>query len=288
MGNRTDIAIIGGGPAGLSAAVNAIARGKSVQLMSAAGNNLEKSENVDNYLGFYKISGTELMNKFEEHAAALGVSAMKGRVSNIMPLGDHFLINFGGEISESTTVILAIGVAKARQIPGEADLLGRGVSYCATCDGMLYRGKKAAVWGMAQDAIEETNFLHGIGVDVTLIARGSRPSELKADIPFISGAVGEIIGEDRVAAVTVGQNTIEVDGVFILRSSIAPSSLVPGLETQDGYIKVTNRMETNIPGLFAAGDCTGTPLQISKATGEGLIAAQQAAKYIDAYQSKLL
>lgn len=279
---RTDIAIVGGGPAGLSAAVNAVARGKSVSIMSTGDTNLEKAETVDNYLGFYKITGAEIIKRFEEHVNALGVTVQKGRVSNIMPMGNGFLINFGGEVYESSAVILATGIAKARRIPGEAELLGRGVSYCATCDGMLYRGKKAVVWGLARDAVEETNFLYDIGVSVSLIARGERPPDLKPDIPFISGAVGGIIGTGEVKGVEADGNTVDADAVFILRDSIAPAALIPELEIKDGYIKVNNKAETNIPGLFAAGDCTGAPLQIAKAVGEGLIAAQQAAKYIDA------
>ena len=103
----------------------------------------------------------------------------------------------------------------------------------------------------------------------------------KYDIPFISGAVSEIIGEKSVTAVKINKDIVDTEGVFILRQAIAPTNLVPGLETENGYIKVNNKMETNIPGLFAAGDCTGVPLQLSKAVGEGLVAAQMAAKYID-------
>ncbi|MDD2361388.1 MAG: FAD-dependent oxidoreductase [Oscillospiraceae bacterium] len=285
MSKRTDIVIIGGGPAGMSAAVNAVARGKSVRLLSSEGNNLGRAELVDNYLGFYKLTGAELMQKFSEHTASLGIIHEKGRAANIMPLGDYFMINFAGEIIEAATVVLAIGVAKARAVPGEEQLLGRGISYCATCDGMLYRGKKAIVWGLAPDAAEETNFLGSIGVDVTMVAKGDRPAELNPSIPFISDTVRAVIGDDSVKAVDLGDNALETDGVFILRNAIAPTTLVPGLETENGFIKVNNRMETNIPGLYAAGDCTGSPLQISKAVGEGLIAAQKAAKYIDTTKS---
>ena len=281
MSGRADIAVVGGGPAGLSAAVNALARGKTVRLLSSGKTNLKHAENVDNYLGFYKITGGELMDRFEEHAAVLGISAEKGKVSNIMPLGGYFMLNFAGQIVEASAVVLAIGTAKAREIAGEAEFLGRGVSYCATCDGMLYRGRKAVVWGLAPDSAEEANFLHSIGVQVVFAAKGERPENLKPEIPFIPEAVSEIVGEGSVSAVRTGGDLIETDGVFILRNAIAPTTLVPGLETQNGFIRVDSRMQTNIPGLFAAGDCTGAPLQIAKAVGEGLIAAQAAAKYID-------
>jgi thioredoxin reductase (NADPH) len=146
---------------------------------------------------------------------------------------------------------------------------------------MLYRGRKAVVWGVAPDSAEEANFLHSIGAQIVFVAKGERPENLKPEIPFIPGAVSEIVGEGSVSAVRLGRDLVETDGVFILRNAIAPTALVPGLETQNGFIRVDSRMETNIPGLFAAGDCTGAPLQIAKAVGEGLIAAQAAAKYID-------
>ena len=243
--------------------------GKTVRLLSSGKTNLKHAENVDNYLGFYKITGGELMDRFEEHAAVLGISAEKGKVSNIMPLGGYFMLNFAGQIVEASAVVLAIGTAKAREIAGEAEFLGRGVSYCATCDGMLYRGRKAVVWGVAPDSAEEANFLHSIGAQIVFAAKGERPENLKPEIPFIPGAVSEIVGEGSVSAVRLGRDLVETDGVFILRNAIAPTALVPGLETQNGFIRVDSRMETNIPGLFAAGDCTGAPLQIAKAVGEG-------------------
>lgn len=280
MNQRTDILIIGAGPAGLSAAINGAARGKNVRLLSVESNNLSRAEYVDNYLGLYHLTGAELMRRFEEHATAMGIKTEKGRVANILPFGEYFMVNFNGEIAEANTVILTTGVAKAREIPGESALLGRGVSYCATCDGMLYRGKNVVVWGLSPDAAEEANFLSSIGVSVTFIARGERPEELDAAIPFKSGAIREIIGENHVTAAKTEAETIPTDGVFILRSAIAPTAMVDGLETENGYVKVNRFMETNIPGLFAAGDCTGTPLQVANAVGEGLIAAQQAAKYL--------
>lgn len=280
MNQRTDILIIGAGPAGLSAAINGVARGKNVRLLSVENNKLSRAEYVDNYLGLYHLTGAELMQRFEEHASAMGIKTEKGRVANVLPFEDYFMVNFNGEIAEAGAVILTTGVAKAREIPGESALLGKGVSYCATCDGMLYRGKNAVVWGLSPDAAEEANFLSGIGVSVTFIARGERPGELDAAVPFKSGAVREIIGENHVTAAETETETLPTDGVFILRSAIAPTAMIDGLETENGYVKVNRFMETNISGLFAAGDCTGTPLQVANAVGEGLVAAQQAAKYL--------
>lgn len=288
MDNKTDILIVGAGPAGLSAAVNAAARGKTVRILSGENTILSKAEAVDNYLGLYHLTGPELMRRFTEHAAAMGIVPEKGRVSNLLPFDGAFMANFSGEITQASAVILATGAAKARAVPGEAELLGHGVSYCATCDGMLYRGKKAVVWGLAPDAPEEANFLRGIGVEVSYIARNGRPEELDAAIPFYPGQVERVEGsEGRVAGVHIGGSgapggqTLPADAVFILRSAIAPAALIDGLEMEDGFVKVNRLMETNIPGLYAAGDCTGAPFQIANAVGDGLVAAQQAARYLD-------
>ncbi len=288
MDNKTDILIVGAGPAGLSAAVNAAARGKTVRVLSGENTILSKAEAVDNYLGLYHLTGPELMRRFTEHAAAMGIVPEKGRVSNLLPFDGAFMANFSGQIMQASAVILAAGAAKARAVPGEAELLGHGVSYCATCDGMLYRGKKAVVWGLAPDAPEEANFLRGIGVEVSYIARNGRPEELDAAIPFYPGQVERVEGsEGRVAGVHIGGSgapggqTLPADAVFILRSAIAPAALIDGLEMEDGFVKVNRLMETNIPGLYAAGDCTGAPFQIANAVGDGLVAAQQAARYLD-------
>jgi thioredoxin reductase (NADPH) len=281
MEDRTEVLIIGAGPAGLSAAVNAAARGKHVRLLAAGENVLFKAERVDNYLGLHHLTGKEMMETFLQHAARQGIVPEYGRVANILPFGDLFMINFGGDMIEAKTVILATGVSKAKELPGEAEFLGRGVSYCATCDGMLFRGKRAVVWGASSSAAEEANFLTEIGVKVTYVSGPKYAQGLNPTIPRIVGAVQQIFGEQAVTAVLAGGKKIEAEAVFLLRDTIAPGSLVDGLEMEDGYIRVNRYMETNIPGLYAAGDCTGKPLQVSKAVGEGLIAAQRAAQYLD-------
>jgi thioredoxin reductase (NADPH) len=279
--NIVDIVIIGAGPAGLSAAVNAIARGKSLRIFSNKENYLLKAERIDNHLGFYNISGRELMNKFREHVQSMNIKIEEGKAVNILPLGDTIMVNVNGEIIEARKVIMAMGISKVREVPGEGKLLGMGVSYCATCDGMLYRGKTAVVWDQAKDAAHEANFLQSIGVKVIFVSKKPRPEELDENIEFVLGAVSEVNGDNRVESVTVGGEVIKTDAVFMIRESIAPTSLVDGIETEDGFINVTRNMETNIRGIYAAGDITGKPLQLSVAVSEGLIAAQHAAGEID-------
>jgi thioredoxin reductase (NADPH) len=200
---------------------------------------------------------------------------------NILPLGESFMVNVNGEIFESKKVILAMGITKVKELPGEGRLLGNGVSYCATCDGMLYRGKNALVWDQSKDAWEEANFLQSIGVNVTFISKKPKQENLSNDIKFIEGTITEIIGENTVEAVNTGNDLIKTDAVFMLRDAVAPAALIDGLELDGNFINTNKHMETNIPGLYAAGDITGKPLQLSKAIGEGLIAAQHAALQID-------
>jgi thioredoxin reductase (NADPH) len=281
MSDIIDVAIIGAGPAGLSAAVNTLARGKTLRLFSSNENYLAKAERIDNHLGFYNISGKELMNRFTEHVEAMNVKIEKEKVVNILPFDDHFMVNANGEIVEAKKIILAMGMSKIKEIPGESKLLGIGVSYCATCDGMLYRKKNAVVWDQCNEAVREANFLNEIGVNVTFVSKKDRSEELNSNIEFLSGVVTEIQGDLKVENVVVGDKVIKTDAVFMLREIVAPTALIDGLKLDDGFISVNSSMETSIEGVYAAGDCTGKPLQISKAVSEGLIAAQDAAKQID-------
>jgi thioredoxin reductase (NADPH) len=276
-----DIIIIGAGPAGLSAAVNAMTRGKTVRIFSSKENYLSKAERVDNHLGFYNMSGKELMDKFKEHAKAMNIKIEDGKVVNILPMGESFMVNINGEIDEAKKIILSMGVSKFKEIPGESRLLGMGVSYCATCDGMLYRNKNAVVWDQSKEALEEANYLQSIGVNVTFVSKKEHSEHLNNDIKYINGTLTEVIGDDVVKSVKAGDAVIEADAVFMLRDAVAPTALIDGLKTEGNFIAVDRNMETNIEGVYAAGDITGKPLQLSKAVSEGLIAAQHAALQID-------
>ena len=277
-----DIAVIGGGPAGLSAAVQARVRNKSVLVVTGDDRDdpLGKAERVDNYLGFREAGGQDLLEAFRAHAQSMGVERKKGRVLNIMPMGGTFYLSIGSEVEQARAIVLATGVVRAAKYPGEEAHLGRGVSYCATCDGMLYRGREVVVVGKAADAPQEANYLKEIGCKVTYISH-TAPADLRPDIPFVKGTKVEILGEGNVEAVKVDSVTIPCEGVFLLRPSVAPGDLLPGLALEGGYIQVDRHMATNIPGVFAAGDCTGQPLQVSKAVGEGQVAGHRAAEYID-------
>lgn len=262
-----DILVIGGGPAGLSAAVNARARGRSVLVVSnpLEENPLWPAERVDNYPGLPGVSGAELLTTLHRHAERSGAEFLTGRVLSSVQMPDAWYVSVGPDMYNAKAIILAAGVARGKKFPGEAEFLGRGVSYCATCDGMLYREKDVAVLGYSDSARQEAEFLERIGCRVTYF---DRPRTC------------EIQGTDRVRSVTCDGKTAEVDCVFILRPALAPTDLFPGLAVEKGYVAVDRRMATNLPGLFAAGDCTGGPLQAVKAAGEGLIAGQSAAAYV--------
>ena len=277
-----DIAVIGSGPAGLSAAVQARARNRSVLVVGGddRDNPLYKTPRIDNYLGFPQVSGKELLERFRAHADDMGVTRKEGRVLNIMPMGDTFYLSIGSEMEQARAIILATGVVWANKYPGEAEYLGRGVSYCATCDGMLYRGKEVVVVGKAADAPQEANYLQELGCKVTYVS-DKAPDGLRPDIPFVKAPKVEITGGAKVEALRAGSTTIPCEGVFILRPSVAPADLLPGLALDNGYIQVDRNMTTSVPGVFAAGDCAGLPLQVSKAVGEGLVAGLRAAEYVD-------
>ncbi len=277
-----DIAVIGGGPAGLSAAINACARGKQVLVISnpIEENPLYKAPEVDNYPGLPDVSGADLLRKLEGHARKKGAQFRSGRVLNAMPMGDRFFIAIGSDVVEARALILAIGAQRGVKLPGEETLLGRGVSWCATCDGMLYRGKDVAVVGLSHDAPAEANFLYEIGCKVTYVARKT-PKGLNDSIPVVVGKQVSIEGETAVTGVHVDGTTIPCQGAFILREAMAPGDLLPGLNLENGYISVDRNMNAGIPGVFACGDCIGLPLQVANAVGEGLIAGQNAAEYID-------
>jgi thioredoxin reductase (NADPH) len=282
---RYDALIIGAGPAGLSAAITLRRRNRSVLVLSnpISRNPLYRAEQIDNYLGMPGLTGEQMMEQFLDHAISQGVELKTGRVLSAMPF-EGWMLTVGSEIYEGKTLIIATGVARGQKYPGEQALLGRGVSYCATCDGMLYRNKPVVVVGRSADAPLEANYLADIGCQVTYVSP-ARPEGLRQDIPYIKGGRLEIQGENAVEAVLVDGAAVPCQGVFILREAVAPVDLLPDLEQEDGYIKVNRRMETSLPGVFAAGDCTGKPLQVAKAVGEGQLAGEAADRWLESKEA---
>ena len=276
-----DILVLGSGPAGLAAAVAARGRGKSVLVIGNRWQDspLARAERVDNYLGLPAGSGKELLAQFYDHAVKAGADFVTGRAVSMMVYGGVFA-TVGSQVYDGKALILAPGVQRQAKYPGEETYLGRGVSYCATCDGMLYRGKPVAVVGRSPDAPLEANYLKSLGCQVTYVA-AQRPEGLDGDIPFVRGSRLAVIGEQAVTALEVDGAKLPCAGVFILRQAVAPTDLLPQLETENGVIRVDRTMATNLPGVFAAGDCTGGPLQVAKAVGEGHVAALSACAWLE-------
>jgi thioredoxin reductase (NADPH) len=286
-----DIAIIGAGPAGISAAITARARDKRTLIISNKPQDspLAKAKLVENYPGVAAVSGLQLLELMLSQSRELGVEFSYERVISVLPMGEHYALTTSKELFEARSVILATGTQQGKPYPGEAEFLGRGVSYCATCDGMLYKTATVCVVGLNSEAVEEANFLQGIGAKVCFIS--PKPTaglqELSSDIQLVRGRPVEVQGdtlgvtallvEDRQSGQT---EAISCNGVFILRESIAHDALLAGLKLEDGYIATDAAMRTSVQGVFAAGDCCGKPLQIAKAAGEGQLACFSAVEYL--------
>lgn len=283
-----DIAIIGSGPAGLSAAINGVIRNKKVKIFGndISTSYLYKAERVDNYLGMFGATGREMMENFYGHAKEMNVEIENKKVLEIFPMGDFYMLNVENEFIEAKTVILANGITKANTLPGEEVLLGRGVSYCATCDGPLYREKTVALIGDSKHAEEDVNYLSEICEKVYYIPLYKDFGTFGENVAILADRPKSIAGENFVEKLVLKDSELEVSGVFIIKESIPTTQLLKGLELEDKAIKVNNFMETNMPGVYAAGDCTGRPYQVAKAVGQGTTAALQAVSYLHAKEKE--
>lgn len=278
-----DTAIVGCGPAGLSAAINLKIRNMEFIMLGVefCTPKLYKAENVDNYLGFYNISGEELRATFLEHARKMGIEIQNKKIDNIYFQGDYFTLISRNIEFKAHSVIIAVGVSNEKYLPGEEKLLGSGVSYCATCDGALYRGRNVAVVSFTEDGVEEAEYLSELAENVFFIPQYEFNGKfLVNNIKVINKKVQKINGELRVESLTLENSELDIDGVFVLRELTPPDKLLFGLEVDNKHIKVNEQMETNIPGVFAAGDCTGLPYQLARAVGQGQVAGLKVANFV--------
>ena len=280
---RYDSVIIGSGPAGLAAAINLKIRGRKFLLFGTKrlSRKLEAAPKIENYLGLYGISGKALAEKFARHLAEMEIEIICEQISTVYPMGDYFAVATGTGMYETKSVILAMGAFSAKELPGESEFLGRGVGYCATCDAPLFRGKTVAVLGYSPEAVNEANFVSTLAAKVYYIPLSKTDNLLNTEIEVVTGKVKGISGTKKAEMLEFEDKTLKADGFFILRDTIAPTALLPGIETESGFIKTDVNMCTNIPGCFAAGDCTGKPHQYMRAAGQGQTAALNADRYID-------
>lgn len=300
-----DVAIIGAGPAGLTAAIYAARASLSVVMIErgAPGGQMVNTFEIENYTGFEKISGPDLSMKMFEHAQAAGAEYAYGNVEKVTIAEDGTkLIDCGDHEVQAKTIIIATGTKhRLLNVPGEQQLSGRGISWCAVCDGAFFKGKKVAVIGGGDSAVEEAIYLAGLVEKVTVI---HRRDELRAQkvlqtrafndekIEFVWDSVVESFEEEngklggiKVKNVKTGEiSTVEAAGAFIYIGLDPITDMVKdlGITDEAGYINVDHSMATNLPGVFAAGDVTNKELrQVVTAVNDGAIAAQAAFKYIE-------
>jgi len=280
---RYDIAIIGTGPAGLEAAITAKVRNKNVLLIGSRSlsSKVEKAHAVQNYLGLPAVTGEEMQKSFLKHVDEMGITITEDKITTVYAMGEFFALQGNGEMYEADSVILACGMSVAKPFPGEVEFLGSGVSYCATCDAALYRGKSAIVIGYSEKEEAEAKFLAEVADKVTYVQMYEGEGELGGNIEIVKGA--KVLSIERNGAkmsLSLDCGKLEADGIFILRENVAPSQLVPGLSIEDNHVVVDRSLKTNLPGLFACGDITGAPYQYIKAAGEGNVAALSAVNYL--------
>ena len=285
---RYDLAIIGSGPAGVSAALNAKIRKKNFVIFGSKelSNKLTKAEKINNYLGFYGKSGAQIRDEFIKHMESMYIGITEEKINNIYAMGDYFTLMANDKMYEASAIILATGVNFGRPFKGEEELLGKGVGYCATCDAPLYKDKIVTIIAYNKHEEDEVNFISTIASKVYYIPMYKEKVEVDEKVQIINDIPVEIIGKERVEKLILKNSEIETDGIFILRDSVSPSQLVPGLELDENNVKVDRKMTTNLQGCFAAGDIVGAPYQYIKAAGEGNIAALSAVSYIDNLNKK--
>ncbi len=279
---RYDIAIIGSGPAGLSAALNAKIRKKNFIIFGSHdfSSKLFKAHKVNNYLGLYNKSGKEIYEEFSKHLAEMEISITEEKINNVYSMGDYFTLMTNEKNYEASTVILATGVSYEKLFPGEEKYLGKGVGYCATCDAPLYKNKIVTIISYNKNYEHEAEYIASIASKVYYIPMYNEPVSLESKIEVIRDTPIEITGKELVEKLKLKENEIETDGLFILRDSVSPSQLVPGIKIEDNHVLVDRLMQTNIIGCFAAGDIVGKPYQYIKSAGEGNIAALSAVSYL--------
>ncbi|MBQ7876107.1 MAG: thioredoxin-disulfide reductase [Clostridia bacterium] len=300
-----DVAIIGGGPAALGAALYAARSGMSVTIFEKkfVGGQASTTYEIDNYLGFTNSpSGSELTEKMAAHVSEFDVKFRYNEVKELVLEGDTKKIITAKKEFEAKTIILAMGATPALlSVPGEKELTGKGVSYCATCDGMFFKDKTVCVVGGGNTAVEDAIYLSPLAQKVYIIHRRDefRASPLLVErlkkfdnVEFVmESRITKINGSDSVESVTVDTNgdihDIKTDALFVAVGTLPANELVDNtVTTHNGFIITDETMATNIPGVFAAGDIRKKVLrQVITAVADGAVAGEEASKYVNAHKN---
>lgn len=279
-----DVIILGAGPAGISASLYTKRANLKTLILYNDKSGLEKASLIENYYGFKNgITGEELYNTGIEQAKNIGVEVLKEEVVKIENNIEHFNVVTTSNEYQAKNLILATGNKKNRpKIKGIEKFEGKGVSYCAICDGFFYRNRSVAVLGSGNYAIAETNELINIADNITILTNGKKAPEFRADnVKVDTKEIEEIEGTDKVEEVKFKDGTtIKTDGIFVAEGVAGSSEFAKklGIITQKDKIVVNENMETNVKGIYACGDCTGGLLQVSKAVYEGAKAGLEVIK----------
>ncbi|MBS4174040.1 thioredoxin-disulfide reductase [Bacillus sp. FJAT-49736] len=305
-----DLIIIGAGPAGMTAAVYASRANLSTLMIERGvpGGQMANTEEVENYPGYDSILGPELSNKMFEHAKKFGAEYAYGDIKEIVDGEEYKTLKAGSKEFKARAIIIATGAEyKKIGVPGEKELGGRGVSYCAVCDGAFFKNKELVVVGGGDSAVEEGVYLTRFANKVTIVHRRDqlRAQKIIQDRAFSNEKVDFIWNhtvkeinenEGKVGSVTLvstedgSESEFKTDGVFIYIGLVPLTKPFEslGIVNETGYIETNDDMETKIPGIFAAGDVREKTLrQIVTATGDGSIAAQSAQHYIEELKEKI-
>lgn len=281
-----DVIIIGAGPAGISASLYTKRANLQVAVLYQGQSSLEKTDKIENYYGFENgISGKELYETGIKQAKNIGVEVNEEEVTKIEMIPNGFHIVTVKTEYDTKTVILATGNKKNKpKIKGIEKFEGKGVSYCAVCDGFFYRNRSVTVLGSGNYAISETNELINIVNTITIATNGEKAPEFRADnVTIDTKEIEEINGENKVEEIKFKDgSTLKTDGIFVAQGVAGSADFAKklGVITNKDKIVVNEKMETNIKGLYACGDCTGGLLQIAKAVHEGAEAGLQVIQYI--------
>lgn len=276
--------IIGGGPAGVSAALYGARAGLKVALIENGPGALAKAHRIDNYYGV-SLSGPELHAQGLEHAAKLGATIIRDEAVGVEYLGHYAVSLKSGAVIEGQALVLATGTKNITiKVPGLAELEGKGISYCAVCDGFFFRRKKVAVLGAGAYALHEAEYLKQLADSVTILTHGQDGSHLaEAGFDVLEAPLVEIKGTEKLSSISFYDGTeLDVDGLFIALGTADSSDMARklGAQINGRYIQIDENGATNVPGLFAAGDCTGGLLQVAKAVRDGAKAGMSAVKFI--------
>jgi len=280
-----DVIVIGSGPAGVSLALYLKRDNYNVAVLTTDNSMLKKAVSIENYYGVGKISGEELYNNGIKQLKDMGIDIIKEEVVRIDKT-DNFKIYTDKNEYNAKVAVLAIGVSRTSpKISNISEYEGKGVSYCATCDGFFFRNKKIGVVGSGNLAYEEAKYLKQLSSDITLFTNGEEVKRNFNDlnINIITNKIANINGDQRVTGLVLDtEETIELDGIFIAVgiASASTFSKTLGIGMNNNFIKVDDNYMTNINGLYAVGDVIGGTLQVGKAVSDGIVASREINKFL--------